>query len=325
MASKRRCDSHPDDSETIPKKAMHQDYFSALPTELLEEIFGYLTKEDCCIKNLTETCTRFEGILSPRLGLALDFDRIKREGYPTIRGNYTIISMFGSEIEKKHKSVLQMLESSKSVEKKKVIIGKLGKTTKIKLQTLLLLLGMPSIEYLTLIELEVSAPRLAIPDRRFPELPHLKHLHLQQNTGPVLSAFKKVTDLRSLLIGTPEDIEQMGSFISAQKQLLLLLTEPLIKLKAGTLPELHTFILDDSSRTFDDEVFNFAPNLQEVLLLRTCSSCCASLIYFNSSPTIKSIRFLMAELPPGFDLDDIISNYPSLTSIDSVDYQWRKN
>lgn len=336
MATKRRFQTIVDESEPVAKKSMQQDYLSALPTELLLEIFSFLDVEDQCIKALTETCTRFEKILKnlpssvicPRLALCLDFDRINREGFPTILGSYSNISIIGSEIESKHKSILDMLENSKSVKNKTLTIGEAGKVTKIKLQTLLLLLGMTNLVCLNVFGLDVSTSRIkidSIPDQSFPELSQLNHVYLRGNTGLILSAFKKKTDLASLLIGHPEDIETMRSFIAAQTKLQVLVSDPLIKLEAGALPQLRTFYVDDSTRAFDDEVFDFAPNLQELVLLRQCSTCNASLLYFNESSTIKSIRFMQAEMPLGFDVNDILPSYPSLQSIDCPNYQWRKN
>lgn len=87
--------------------------FSLLPTEILMKIFNYLSKEDKCIKSITETCVRFNEIAQTRLGLRINFNGLTVKEKSKINRSYDSLILTGMEIDPNLKTLKAMLGTSR--------------------------------------------------------------------------------------------------------------------------------------------------------------------------------------------------------------------
>ena len=81
---------------------------------MIREIFSFLSKEDKCMKALTETCRLFKEICEPRLDLRLDYDLIRGDNaFPCITRAYKEVTIVGTEIAKSRMELGNILRSSR--------------------------------------------------------------------------------------------------------------------------------------------------------------------------------------------------------------------
>lgn len=330
MLRKRFYERVPDESEPVCKQLKHQDYLSALPTELLLMIFGYLKKKENSIKSLAQTCSRFNQILTPQLELHLDFDRIMHEGYPCIQRSYEFFKVYGSEIDIKQESIAKLFESSRFERKMLLTIGKSDQKTKVKLRTLLFLLRQRNIIFLHMQNLKVLAPQLkleAIQEHEFPKLSRLITLMMNDNKGPFLSAFKKkASDLKALIVINQIFTKEMRDFVSSQKLLWWLYTSDYIEMKADNMPLLEKFEFNFQRHLLNSnqDVFAFAPKIKHLKMVQPSGDLNVALLLSNKSTTIHSIEVEHTDVPTDFTVDRLLPFYPSLIEFKSSNYQWSK-
>lgn len=330
MLGKRRSSHDPDESEPVIKQAARQDYFSALPTEMLLEIFGHLNKKEGSIKSLAQTCLRFHEILTPHFKLCLDFDRIMREGYPVITRSYKYIKVCGSEIDVKHESIAKLFASSASQRSILLTIGKSNEKTRIKMRTLLFLMRTPGLIFLHIQNLRVLAPQLkleAIRDDEYPKLPRLISLMMNDNKGPFLSAFKKITpDLKALIVVNQTFTKQLRQFMSTHKKLVWLHSSDYVEMKADSLPLLTKLEFNFTRYLLDiqQDIFAPVPKVEHLKLYQRSGELNVALLQRNKSATIQSIEFEHAAVPENFTAEQVLPSYPSLIAFKSSNYQWSK-
>ena len=310
--------------------------YSNLPLHVLEKIFDYLKKEDDTMKPLTETCYKFYAVCKHRLGLRLDFNRIKAlEVVPEITRAYKDIKIVGTEIAANEDRISEMLKSSKH-SAVNLFIGNeatyLFTWLRIKKETLLhVLTELPNLRSVKLIETKVLPPRLAseiIADEKHPSLVHLKTLSLI-HSKKALSAFKKARHLVQFEPNVHDPDKLLHSFISAQTHLKFFKGSS-FELQANSSPSLEVAelfwpyqrIAEFIDLAFSPDPTLFAPNIKD-LTFNTFGFPFTFPETFAKNGNLRSIT-VKGPVALGFRLSNILSTYPSLISFKSDHFEWTR-
>lgn len=328
--------------EPQPEPEPVEPDFSQLPTELLLKIVGYLKKEDKAMAPLSQTCTRFHDICSPRLELVLDFHG--RGEDVQMEGEYKDIKIITSEIENDENKIKMLLKSSKrtatslTIEPAKNRYGSnYGCSCKVLLRTLLYILRrLPNLTSIKLRGVQAFEPRLSfnkIIDDEIPVLDHLKVLTIEDCLGTVLNCFKKTTSIEELKIFG----QIKGAYVTTSREIIL---------KQTKLKVLRHIIGDIKNRRNFDElrslevplesahhlnqaksIYEISPNLENLTLHRCRYDSLRHLhrlTFLMNRPKV-SLRSIVVDgnVDRSINMDRIFENFPNLQKFKSKNIKWK--
>lgn len=308
--------------------------FSKLPPELLKDIFDYLKKDLRCVKPLTETCTKFRDILTPRLRLCINFAKVFRDKrYPDIKRSYSEIMFIGDEVDNSTR-FLKVIEPSADSLTKLSIVSHSNARCRIKFTSLLDCLRLFSnLRELVLTKVLILEPYLKFEKARirtdhYPQLLKLKKLTLNSVGGAVRDALQNLEGLEELVVPSDTSLSQSNEFqlidlVWSQKHLKKLETRRFLRITPHE--NIETLVIGSKLPLDHTNLFENFPNLKTVkVVVESRHQRCSNSIFTRSaSLTLETIK-IVGNLEGPFDMEFILPNYPSLKVFKSYNLNWRK-